>query len=139
MPFFLRVEDLGTPRPRQVQLLFAEYWLSVLESRVPMSIGPYPFSVLSLLESIRSVLVEGQLRSGAVSTQARTATSLIRIRPWLRSAYPNTDVLLKVLSALTQEANDRNIQGSINAIDQLFQFLAGTRVSSHVEFILSRQ
>ncbi len=137
MPFFIRPEDLDTLRPTQVQRLFAEQWLSTLESKVPMSIGPRPLSTLSLLESVRTTLVEGQLRPNTMSTQAEVAVAFVRARPWLRMTYQDTAIVIDALSAVSSVCNRQNARKAIDAIDQLFDALAARRVSSHVEFILS--
>lgn len=133
MPFFLRSEDLGAATLNQ--RLFAESWLNLLESKVPMSIGPQPFSVLSLLESIRVFLTAG--RASNVSAPVRTAIELIEARAWLKSSYPDVDALLRTLIAVAEKSTSRRVQEGIAAIDQLFYFIADRRVSSHVDFILS--
>jgi hypothetical protein len=120
----------------QDQQLFAESWLNLLESKVPMSIGPHPFSVLSLLESIRAVLAAGA-RPNTVSIQVGIAAALIDARAWLKSLYPNVAALLSALTALSTKATPRRGQDLTAAIDQLFEFVADRRISSHVDFILS--
>jgi hypothetical protein len=137
MPFFIRSEDLGTSHPTQVQRLFAEYWLGVLESRVPMSIGPQPLSVLSLLESVSTALTEGHLRPSTLSTQVQTAITLVQSRSWLRSNYSGIATLLDALSSVRLNSSRHNTQGAIDAIGHLFDTLGSKRVSSHVDFIMA--
>lgn len=154
MAYLVRHEDLDEGPTSLVERLFVEVWMNVLQSRTSMLLGPPPFSVLSLLESIRHALAEGSLRPSTIAYQLAIALDVLQRRAWIRSAYPDWHrleaALTKALAAIAEakakakaKAKTKarikratSFKAVVSCVNELLNYFSRTRVSSHVDFIL---
>lgn len=136
MAYFLQSHQL-TPSATQVQHLFADLWVNLLESRAPMALGPPPFSVCGLLDALRTGLGAGTLEPGTISRQTALALRALRRHRWTR-IYPCWNDLEKALAAVTHADDRATVNTAIGKIDDYLTFLNGSgRISSHIAFVLA--
>jgi len=138
MAYFIRKEKHDGEKTALGLCLFVELWMNVLQSKTPMLLGPTPFSSLSFLESIRHTLNDGQLEFGTIKKQIRTALNITQQLAWIRTEYPNWEILKDTLTIMLTklELNDNKRDDAIVQLDELLDFFSRTRVSSHLDFIL---
>jgi hypothetical protein len=140
MSYFADPESIGYPQTAgSIERLFVEIWVNALQNKSSMLLGPPPFSVLSLLESLHQVAAYESLHPTTIQLKVRAAIACLARCAWIRLTYRNWNDLSRALEQASSAWTAATRALVVESITHLLSFFSTTRVSAHIEFILSLQ